>query len=123
MGSSLLPANSIPPFTFTITTDDVERYREALGVEGDGVPLGLAMRVLRDKRVLSMLSEVLEGRHPIHLAQDYKVFRPLRADNEYLCDVRLQSSGSDRLRIEQSLSDASGKVCLELASDIVLVAP
>ena len=123
MGSSLLPAKSCPPFTFMMTSDDVERYRRALGVEGDNVPLGLAMRALKDERVLSMLSEGLEGRHPIHLAQDYKVFRPLRADTEYLCDVRLQSSGSDRFRILQRLSDASGQICLELSSDIVLVAP
>lgn len=123
MGSPQLTSKKITSLDVIITADDVECYRRALGVDGDHVPLGLVMRTLRDEAVMSTLSDVLQDRHPIHLTQDYKVFRRLGVGIRYVCDVRLQFSSDDRFRMEQSLRDASGQLCLTLASEIMLVAP
>jgi hypothetical protein len=113
----------IPAFTFRITEAEVERYRHALGIAGGRVPLGMALRALTSEPVASALSEALEGRHPIHIAQEYRAERQLRAGIDYVCEVRLQCVDADRLRIEQRLSDPSGRPCLTLASDIALVTP
>ena len=113
----------IPAFTFHLTEAEVESYRHALGVAGRRVPFGMALRALTSEPVASALSKALEGRHPIHIAQEYRAERQLRAGIDYLCEVRLQCVDADRLRVEQRLSDPSGCLCLTLASDIALVAP
>jgi hypothetical protein len=113
----------IPAFTFHITEVDVESYRRALGVAGRRVPLGMALRALTSEPVAAALSEALGGRHPIHIAQEYRAERQLRAGIDYVCEVRLQCVDADRLRVEQRLSDPSGRPCLTLASDIALVTP
>lgn len=113
----------IPAFTFRITEAEVERYRHALGIAGGRVPLGMALRALTSEPVASALREAAQGRHPIHIAQEYRAESQLRAGIDYVCEVQLQCVDADRLRVEQRLSDPSGCLCLTLASDIALVAP
>ena len=113
----------IPAFTFYLTEAEVERYRHALGIAGGRVPLGMALRALTSEPVASALREAAQGRHPIHIAQEYRAESQLRAGIDYVCEVRLQCVDADRLRVEQRLSDPSGGLCLTLASDIALVAP
>jgi hypothetical protein len=117
------PLADLPAFAFRISAEDVKDYRQALGVGGDRVPFGMALRVLASEAVLQALKEMAAGKHPIHVAQDYKAERPVHAGVDYICEVRLQPAGKDRLRIEQRLCEASGATCLVLASDIALVSP
>ena len=114
---------SIPPFAFRITEAEVESYRRALGVAGHRVPFGMALRALASEPVASAIRDAARGRHPIHIAQEYRAESQLRAGIDYVCEVRMQCVDADRLRIEQRLSDPSGRPCLTLASDIALVAP
>ena len=113
----------IPAFTFRITEAEVESYRHALGIAGGRVPLGMALRALTSEPVASALREAAQGRHPIHIAQEYWAEGQLSAGIDYVCEVRLQCVDADRLRTEQRLSDPSGCLCLTLVSDIALVAP
>lgn len=112
----------LPDFVFRITPDEVERYRAALGVSGARVPFGMALRALASDAAMSALRDVAAGRHPVHVAQDYRAEQPLQAGVDYACHLRLLHVATGRLRIEQRLSDASGRTCLTLASDIALVA-
>lgn len=122
MTSALLPIAEIPSFTFRVSADEVEGYRRALGVTGNRVPLGMALRALASDSVTPVLREVAEGRHLVHVAQDYSVKRYLSPDIDYTCDVRLQYQGDSKLRIEQELRDPAGRICVTLASEIMLVA-
>ena len=114
-------AIDIPPFIFRIEHPDVTAYRGALGVAGDRVPFGMALRSLALEPVVLALQTIALGKLPIHIAQDYRAAQPLCADVDYTCNVRLHCVGQDRLRIEQRLSDATGNLCLTLTSDIALV--
>ena len=114
---------SVPAFAFRITEAEVERYRRALGVAGRRVPFGMALRALASEPVASAIRDAAQGRHPIHIAQEYRPESQLRTGIDYVCEVRLQCVEADRLRIEQRLSDPSGCTCLTLASDIALVTP
>ena len=111
----------IPSFIFRIEQDELEGYRRALGVVGERVPYGMALRALASEVVMSALRAAAAGRQPIHVAQEYKAERPLRAGVDYVCNVRLLAVGESLLRVEQSLCDASGFICLTLVSDIALV--
>lgn len=113
---------SIPAFVFRISEADVESYRRALGVAGRRVPFGMALRALASEPVASAVRDAAQGRHPIHIAQEYRAESQLRVGIDYVCEVRLQCVDGDRLRIEQRLSDPSGCTSLTLASDIALVA-
>lgn len=112
----------IPPFVFRIEPDEVAAYRAALGVPGERVPFGFALRALASAPVASALRDVAEGWHAVHVAQEYKSYRALRTGIDYVCEVRIQPSGEKRLRLMQSLRDASGLVCLNLTSEVALVA-
>jgi len=112
----------IPAFSFRLEAADVEHYRRALGAGGDRIPLGMALRALTSEAVTSALRQVAAGRHPIHVAQDYRAEHPLAAGVDYVCDVQIEAVGESRLRVEQRLSDAAGRTCLTLASEIALVA-
>ena len=114
---------SIPAFAFRITEAEVKSYRRALGVAGHRVPFGMALRALASEPVASAIRDAAQGRHPIHLTEEYRAESQLRAGIDYVCEVRLQCVDADRLRIEQRLSYPSGSTCLTLASDIALVAP
>ena len=114
---------SIPAFAFRVTEAEVESYRRALGVAGSRVPFGMALCALASEPVASAIKDAARGRYPIHIAQEYRAESQLRAGIDYVCEVRLQCVDADRLRIEQRLSDPSGRQCLTLASDIALVAP
>lgn len=124
MQNSGSPIADIPAFSFRISAEDVGSYRRALGGgSGDRVPFGMALRALATQAALLALKAAAAGRHPVHVAQDYRAERPLCAGVDYLCEVRLQRNGEDRLRIEQRLCDPPGTTCLLVASDIVLVSP
>ena len=112
----------IPPFVFRIEPDEVAAYRAALGVPGERVPFGLALRALASEPVASALRDAAGGRHAVHVAQEYRARRVLRAGVDYVCEVRIQPAGEKRLRVMQALRDASGLVCLNLTSEIALVA-
>lgn len=113
----------VPAFAFRIAAADVENYRHALGVGGTRVPFGMALRALASDAVRQAIKRVAAGRHPIHVAQEYKATRHLRTGVDYTCDVRLYTAGEDRLRIEQRLADSSGSTCLLVVADIMLVSP
>ena len=114
-------SSNVPLFTFRVNADDVENYRRALGVEGRGVPLGFMMRALVNEGFRAAFLGVLQGRFPVHIAQDYKVYRPISTGIDYSCSVSFQSPRDDRLLIEQTLGDPSGHTCLTLTSEIALV--
>ena len=114
---------SIPAFAFRIAEAEVESYRRALGVAGRRVPFGMVLRALASEPVASAIRDAAQGRHPIHIAQECRAESQLRAGIDYVCEVRLHCVDAHRLRIEQRLSDPSGRPCLTLASDIALVAP
>ena len=114
---------SIPAFAFRITEAEVKSYRRALGVAGHRVPFGMALRALASEPVASAIRDAAQGRHPIHIAQEYRPESQLRTGIDYVCEVRLQCVEADRIRVEQRLSDPSGRTCLTLASDIALGAP
>jgi len=112
----------LPCFAFRVEEADVERYRRALGAPGARAPLGMALRALAFEAVMSALREAAGGRHPVHVAQEYQVERPLRAGVDYDCRIRVRRVADHRLRIEQRLSDGAGRPCLTLLSEVVLVA-
>lgn len=116
------PSIDIPSFTFRVEEGEVEAYRRALGAPTGKVPLGMALRALATDAGISALREASGGRHPVHVAQQYMVQRPLRAGVAYDCRVCVRRVGEDRLRVEQCLSDEEGRTCLTLASDVALVA-
>ena len=111
----------ITPFLFRITAEDLETYRRALGVAGERVPFGMALRAVSSETVLSALREMVGSRHPIHISQECRAERPLQIAVDYVCDIRLVAVSADRLRIQQRLSDSHGEVCVTLSSDIALV--
>lgn len=113
----------LPPFVFRIDREDVAAYREALGVPGARVPFGLALRALTNGPVASAINDIARGRHAVHVAQECVARRTLQPGLDYACEVHLQSLGDEGLRIEQSLRDPSGLICLSLVSEIALVAP
>lgn len=117
-GSSI----DIPDFIFRVEEREVEHYRRALGSPGGRVPLGMALRALATEAVMSALRQGAGGRHPVHIAQEYRAERPLSAGVDYTCRVRVRSIAEARLRIEQTLSDAAGQVYVTLSSEIMLVA-
>lgn len=106
---------------FRIAHEDVSAYRAALGVQGERIPAGMAVRALAEQQVASELKAVAAGRIPIHVSQEYRSHRPLLTDVDYVCDVRLQMIGENRLRVEQSLMDPSGNTCMEAVSEVALV--
>ena len=112
----------IPSFTFRLEGPDVERYLRALGALGERAPLGMALRALASEAVMSALRQAAGGRHPVHVAQEYRAERPLSAGVAYSCRVRVRSIAEARLRIEQTLSDEAGQACVTLFSEIMLVA-
>lgn len=112
----------LPAFVFRIEPEEVAAYRDALGVPGARVPFGLALRALTSGPVSSALSDIARGRQAVHVAQEYVARHAIRPGIDYACDVHLQSFGDERLRIEQSLRDPSGLICLSLMSEIALVA-
>ena len=122
MGAGPEMSVDIPPFVFRIEPDEVVAYRAALGVAGERVPFGLALRALASGPVASALRDLAEGRHAVHVAQEYRAHRALRTGVDYVCEVRIQRAGEKRLRVLQALRDASGVVCLNLASEVALVA-
>jgi len=102
----------LPSFVFRIQPEDVAAYRSALGAPGARVPFGLALRALMAGPLAST----------VQLSQDYVASLALCPGIDYVCNVHLQTSGDERLRIEQSLVDPSGCICLKLMSEIALVA-
>lgn len=122
VSSEGVAAIDLPCFAFRVEEAEVDRYRRALGAPGTRAPMGMALRALASETVMSALREATGGRHPVHVAQEYRVERPLRAGVDYACRVRVQRVVEHRLRIEQRLSDEAGRPCLTLLSDVVLVA-
>ena len=122
MGEAWGARVDLPSFVFRIQPEDVAAYRSALGAPGARVPFGLALRALMAGPLASTVQDMAKGRHVVHLAQDYVASLALCPGVDYLCEVYLQSSGGERLRIEQSLVDPSGCTCLKLMSEIALVA-
>lgn len=112
----------LPSFVFRIQPEEVAAYREALGAPGARVPFGLALRALMAGPFAYAVQDMARGRNVVQLAQDYMATLALCPGVDYLCEVHLQSSGDERLRIEQSLTDPSGRICLKLMSEIALVA-
>lgn len=112
----------LPSFVFRFQPEDIAAYRDALGAPGARVPFGLALRALMAGPLASAVQDMARGRHVVHLAQDYVATLALCPGVDYVCDVHLQSSGDERLRIEQSLTDPSGRICLKLMSEIAWVA-
>lgn len=121
--STPLPALEIPPFTFRVDEQALDDYRHALGMQGPHVPLGIVMRTLLADTVAEALRGVLQGRYPVHVAQTYRVSRPLGVGIDYRCSIRLHPLGDSQFRVEQQLSDPAGHCCLIVASDIMLVDP
>ena len=111
----------LPSFVLRVQPEEVAAYRDALGAPGARVPFGLALRALMAGPLASAIQDMARGRHVVHLAQDYMATRALCPGVDYVCDVHLQSFGDERLRIEQSLTDPSGCICLKLMSEIALV--
>lgn len=112
----------LPSFVFRVQPEEVVAYRDALGAPGARVPFGLALRALMVGPLASAVHDIARGRHVVHLAQEYVASLALCPGVDYVCDVRLQPSGDERLRIKQSLTDPSGRICLTLMSEIALVA-
>lgn len=112
----------LPSFVFCIQPEEVAAYREALGAPGVRVPFGMAVRALMGGPLASAVQDIARGRHVVHLSQDCVASLALCPGIDYVCNVHLQTSGDERLRIEQSLVDPSGCICLKLMSEIALVA-
>jgi len=68
---------------FHVAAADAAAYRDAVGMQGTGVPNGFIMRLIADAEVLAWLRGLFGHRIPIHIKQDCEIVKPLQEEQTY----------------------------------------
>jgi hypothetical protein len=109
-----LEGKSYPESRFTVDPANVEMFRRAVGLSGDGIPITFvtAAEFATFPDVVGDPELALDFSRVVHADQEYVFERPLRLGETLTVNSRLahirERSGQALLTIETTLSDGGG---------------